>query len=376
MRKETLATYVVCALVCACAAGTETQSPGAARASIVGGTPHAGDPSTVLVAVRGEFDCTAAVICANVVLTARHCIEDPMSGARHAASDLDVRSGETFASATVVARVARIATSQAPGVQGQDIALLILARSVGLTPYAWSRQPPAIGSAFVGIGYGFTRPLDGGGPPANSEIRKHRGESTVASLLGETEFLTSTNITCNGDSGGPAFSADGTIIGVVSRGTGPSCANGDQSVYTRTDAFAQLIDDAIAGRVTDAAPTPSGGSDPWAGQPGTDEKPGAGRPGGGQPTPAGQPSPPWPSPPATTPGSAPPGSWYPPTVTYPPPPPPPAPGANPYGDLDGDACPDFIDAWPDRFEPFPFDVYGYPCFPGYDDPWASPYGGR
>jgi V8-like Glu-specific endopeptidase len=336
----------------------------------------------VLIAVRGEFDCTGAVISANVVLTARHCIEDPMSGQRHAASALDVRTGDTFAGSTVVAQVSQVAMAPSAGVDGQDIALLILDRSVTLTPYAWSRQPPTVGSTFHGVGYGFTRPLDGMGPPANSEIRKHRGQSTVASLLGQTEFLTSTNITCNGDSGGPAFDASGTIIGVVSRGTGPNCADGDQSVYTRTDAFAQLIDDAIAGRVADAGAQPTG-SDPWGGIPGQPApgqpvpgQPAPGQPAPGQPVP-GQPAPgqpvpgqPWPGTPGgVAPGSMP-GSWYPPITTYPPPPSS-GPGTGAFGDMDGDGCADVIDPWPTQFEPYPFDVYGYPCHTGSGDPWAS-----
>jgi hypothetical protein len=52
---------------------------------------------------------------------------------------------------------------------------------------------------------------------------------------------------CQGDSGGPAFDeADGQVVGIVSR-AGPSCEGKlAHNIYTRTDAFYSLIDDAIA----------------------------------------------------------------------------------------------------------------------------------
>jgi hypothetical protein len=53
--------------------------------------------------------------------------------------------------------------------------------------------------------------------------------------------------TCQGDSGGPALDeSTGAIVGVVSRG-GPSCEGKDvHNVYTRADAFRDLVKDALA----------------------------------------------------------------------------------------------------------------------------------
>ncbi len=64
--------------------------------------------------------------------------------------------------------------------------------------------------------------------------------------MSSAEFLVG-EATCQGDSGGPALNeTTGAIVGVVSRG-GPTCeGSGVHNVYTRTDVFQSLIDQALA----------------------------------------------------------------------------------------------------------------------------------
>ncbi len=320
------ALFASAALMGGCASNADPQSAGH-RAPIIDGVPHDGDPSTVMLGVDGEFGCSGSIIHASAVLTARHCVEDPESGQPTPASSIDIRSGPAFEGAQTIAGVVDYVTTQGE-LDGQDIAVLLLDRPVTLTPYQWQRDGAlADGTAIVGIGYGLTSPPTG---PNQEPVRKHRGTSAVERST-QTEFFTTTSISCYGDSGGPAFDPAGVIIGVVSRGTDEECR--EQSIYTRTDAFRTLIEGALA-RAGTGATTPPGTSPP-----------------GTSPTPPG----------TTPPGTAPPGTA--------------PPGAQPTrGDRDGDYCPDEIDESPDRYDEYPYDAWGYPCLEE-SDPWDyDPYG--
>ncbi len=209
------------------------------RSPIIEGTPDDGDPSVVMLAFDGEFWCSGSIIAPGAVLTARHCVEDEYTYELMDAARMDIRTGAQFDGAPQLASVREIVTTEGDELDGADIAVVVLDRAVDLAPYPWQREGTlADGTMLTGIGYGLTRRPG----PYEEPVRKHRGVSTIESST-TAEFTTTTPITCYGDSGGPALDQNGRIIGVVSRGTDDNCAVA--SIYTRTDAFADLIDGAL-----------------------------------------------------------------------------------------------------------------------------------
>lgn len=121
---------------------------------------------------------------------------------------------------------------------GNDLALLELdePRSDAFTPAPVRvERAVAIDEVVNLAGYGFDganattiqrRSLDGAKVTSIGESRASSGEPRSMA----TEWIVDRG-PCKGDSGSPAFDADGAVVGVMSRGSG-SCAN---MVYTRVD---------------------------------------------------------------------------------------------------------------------------------------------
>lgn len=292
VRVLALATSVA-ALSLGCAEGEvgSWEDLGPSTDSIINGAAYDGDPATVYLMTDGRFMCTGSLIAPRVVLTARHCIDN--DGSRTPANRLSVGTGAEANGSSVYARVTDVRTTSGDMFDGNDIAVLLLDRAGALTPYAWSRTAPTLGEAVVGIGYGQT---DGSrrGLPAG---RKFRGTGTIGRVLAK-EVQTARPLPCYGDSGGPMFNRAGRVIGVVSRGTASTCEGG-VAVYTRTDAHAALIDDAIAatgGGAMEPPPMepPPGGMEPPPMEPppgGMEPPPGGMMPPGGMEPPPAEPPP-------------------------------------------------------------------------------------
>lgn len=269
-----------------------------ASGAIIGGTRETGaDPVVHILNDYGGL-CTGSLISQKVVLTAKHCVQTE-SGGRIPASAIHVNVGASIDSGYLYADVTEVRTTPGSGIEEVDIALLLLDREGSLTPYDWVRdRAPRVGDPITAIGYGQTRIGPSGSSPAGT---KYRGEAQITQLY-DTEFEISGPTTCFGDSGGPGFLADGRVFGVVSRGDF-NCSSG--SIYTRTDAFVDLIDGAIRDTGGGVAPPPPPPPAPDAGPPpppppAPDAGPPA-QPDAGPPPDAGSPTPPPPPDPGTTP---------------------------------------------------------------------------
>jgi hypothetical protein len=229
---------------------------------INGAVSDATQESVVRLDQDGEFACTATLVAPNLVLTARHCVED-LGGHSECGT---FRPGEPASSLSISAGLSATPT----GIVGKqifveasndgcttDVALLLLASDVPNAKIAKVRFSTAVvGEPAVTVGYGD----DGTGePPAKREQRAGLSVDGIGPSLYEYTDKHGTKIpvdlspgelvtgesTCSGDSGGPLFDATGQIVAVTSRGVDDECVD-RPSIYATVAAHEQIIRDAFA----------------------------------------------------------------------------------------------------------------------------------
>lgn len=249
---RSLRSSVVALLVATgCSAGDRAAEVGKHPSAILDGLPNPGDPSVVFLLV-GDGMCTGSVIDPFVILTARHCTEGVDARLVEVYTGADPLRGD----AELVAGIGDLVGVAAPPDEG-DIAILESGVDLGLAPLPYSRAiaNPAVGDDVIAIGYGQ-------GDDYGGEGTKRRGQGIVEEVFLDA-FLTSA-VTCFGDSGGPIFDQEGTIVGVVSAGTAELCSSG-QDLDVNVGYYADFLDERTGQPDPDPDPEPDPDPDPGLG---------------------------------------------------------------------------------------------------------------
>ena len=267
-------------------AGDASTGPEVDSTEIVSGSPDRGrDPAVVAIDIGGEGLCSGTLVAPRVVVTARHCVSNttesvacPPQGAQiegnRSPKSLGILVGDDAQTADLVAHGKAIVVPKSDVLCDHDIAAIVLDQDVTGIPFVKvSKTAPEKGHFVRAVGYGKTSDYGSAGVKLLREHVKIQEVSAAELEVGEA--------TCNGDSGGPALDeSSGELLGVVSRG-GPACEGSDvHNIYTRVDAFADVIAAALkkAGEGDAAAdagvytpkPKDAGSSTSSSGKPGTD----------------------------------------------------------------------------------------------------------
>lgn len=197
--------------------------------SLTQGTPD--DAPAVVAIVRadtGALVCSGTVIAERVVLSAAHC------GVHVDPSSYRVFFGSQVGDAgTTIDIVEAVGHPAFDDTEARDLALVLLAQASPALPVIASSSAPPAQLRIVGFGDTAGGAQDGGRKLVGTTMVT---ESTPLSIV----LGADPSLPCNGDSGGPAFAANGDVAAVVSRGD-PACASHGKA--TRVDAH---LDDFIA----------------------------------------------------------------------------------------------------------------------------------
>jgi secreted trypsin-like serine protease len=248
-----------------------------ARAAIIGGTDaeNGAFPWLAYFTDRVEVGsgeeggtCSGTVVAANLVLTAAHCVEDPVTGVFYKGSGYLVVTGtvEPSSSKGQASSVSRVIVY--PGFDRStgtgDAALLVLSTLTTVPPITLASSPSGSAmlragtEAFI-VGWGRTSYKN----PANAKALRWANTFVQSSEwcgLNASPFDSqaqlcvnghsySTSI-CYGDSGGPLLAevpsrTEEVEIGVASRDEGAECSPQSASVFTRADVIASWVNESI-----------------------------------------------------------------------------------------------------------------------------------
>jgi secreted trypsin-like serine protease len=206
--------------------------------SIQGGTADSGDPAVGLIWFQGGGFCTGTLISPTVVLTAGHCVQDPIDGFYTGSGKATANIGANPVSGMTKHAVSGMEghpTYQAGGCPNPtlDLGLIHLAQPItNITPVKITSGAalPAAGATCTAIGFG-THTQSG----RDTFEKKRSGTETYeTSTTTAVEVTMGTALADHGDSGGPLV-CGGVIIGATSCHNDGDYPQHKQEYYARVD---------------------------------------------------------------------------------------------------------------------------------------------
>lgn len=226
-----------------------SEPPGVvAGEAIQGGKKDAQDPAVGLVWLRGGGFCSGTLIAPDVVLTAGHCVADPVesfdTGEGKGTATVGPEPAGGFVKHKVIDQIAH------PSYRSEnrcpnptfDVGLLRLAKPIaGATTLAIAKQPPADGATCRAVGYGVHD--DGAGTTV--EQRRTASEKVLALAKSSIKVTAESGIVDHGDSGGPLL-CGGHIVGTTSCGKDGVWPAHHEAYYARVDTIDKWIESTVA----------------------------------------------------------------------------------------------------------------------------------
>jgi secreted trypsin-like serine protease len=238
------------ALVHCGSAGSGTDR-GGSDSAISGGQIENGHPAVGFVQRKDTF-CSGTLIAPQVVLTAGHCVETPVTGfytgvgAPTSSSEQAAPNMVRHAVSDSAAYPKYSSTEDACPNTGNDVALVKLAQPItNIKPVPYARTKTQVGKKCVTVGFGDHEGASG------KEWGRKRSATVIVEDLSPPAILTGegNGTPASGDSGGPLL-CDGTIVGVTSCGgsasNDPLGIEGPEEFYGRIDTIHEWIDETIA----------------------------------------------------------------------------------------------------------------------------------
>jgi hypothetical protein len=223
-----------------------TNAPSVDVVSPPPGVPDRGyDPAVVAIDATDAAFCAGVLVAPDVVLTARHCVSLPAGPIECPAEDasaapllrppgsLRIYVGDDVSTASPRARGRGIRVPALPSICGADVALILLDVPIDdVAPSVIRSTGAAQGDHLRTVGWRLVG-RTGTGPRI---LRDH--VLVVSASPNEIELDEAVS-----GIGGPAIDeSTAEVLGIFSRRT----ADPSRAVYTRADAFATLVEDALA----------------------------------------------------------------------------------------------------------------------------------
>ncbi len=239
--------------------------------AVVGGVESGVEDDAVVALANPGGVCTGTLVADNLMLTARHCLT--LGSPSQVACSADGLSldpsmewvGDYPPDQTAVfvgagaptdqdrapaAYGARIFSTGSESICRNDIALVLLDRRLSNTPILPLRllTGVSVGEEVSVVGYGMTGTLGESGRWRRDELSVLEvGKSAYSnepSILIDRTFAVGTG-PCSGDSGGPALSSAGAVMGVFSLSATDCTLDGAWNVFTQVAPFYDLVSEAF-----------------------------------------------------------------------------------------------------------------------------------
>lgn len=230
-------------LLAACSREADSADDATTGDAVAAARADARDAAIVALRV-GDRLCTGVVIGPRTVLTSRGCATGQSPDDCVRPSDqtmfrrddgaISVITGEDAAAGVVVAKSVSVHVPDSPRVCGADLARVELDADVpGVTPLVLGTESIASAAVRV-VGYGARKT---GGTTGIKASR--RGLAIAATSATELTVPTSA---CAGDEGAPVLDEKtNRVLGVASRWSGDCGAANEHAIFTRVDAFTELL---------------------------------------------------------------------------------------------------------------------------------------